>query len=67
MSDEQRKSVNVLLVRQDWLDKAIREFGGEWKPTGQELVPTGYTLLEGKAKLRFLSIPDDDLLVYRRQ
>jgi hypothetical protein len=68
MSDEQRKSVNVILVRQLWVKtKLIREFGGVWKPTGQELVPTGHILLEGKANLGFLSIPDNHLMVYRRQ
>jgi hypothetical protein len=67
MSDEQKKSVNVLLVRQDWLNKAIQEFGGKWKATGQELVPAGHILLDGKTNLGFLSIPDDHLLVYRRQ
>jgi len=68
MSDEQRKSVNVLLVRQLWVKtKLIRELGGEWKATGQELVPTGHILLDGKTNLGFLSIPDNHLMVYRRQ
>ncbi len=67
MSDEQKNSVNVLLVRQDWLNKAIREFGGQWSATGQELVPSGHILLDGKEALGFLSIPDNHLMVFRRQ
>jgi hypothetical protein len=60
--------VNVLLVRQLWVKtKLIRELGGEWKATGQKLVPTGLILLDGKTNLGFLSIPDNHLMVYRRQ
>ena len=67
MTVEQRNSVNVLLVHNFWADQAISEFGGKWIPTGEELKSKGHNLFNGKVNLGFLTIPDDDLLVYRRQ
>jgi hypothetical protein len=66
MSAEQKSSVNVLLVRQEWLINS-----GVWrqleKRPGRSLFQRGHILLDGKKNLKFLSIPDDHLLVYRRQ
>jgi len=67
MSDDEKKSVNVLLVRQGWLDRAVREFGGQWKATGQDLVPSGHVILGGNVNLGFLTIPDNHLMILRRQ
>lgn len=65
MSPEQRNSVNVLLMHNFWAVEVTQEFGGNWKPTGEELKSKGHNRFD-KLNLGFLTIPDNDLLVYRR-
>jgi hypothetical protein len=67
MSEEQRKSVNVLLIRPAWVKQAIQGLGGNWKATGEQLLPSGHILFDGKPNLGYLSIPDNHLLIFRRQ
>jgi hypothetical protein len=65
MSQEQKKSITVLIVRPTSADDAIKSFGGSWFETGQELVPTGHGIF-GNRNLGLVTQTLDDLRVFRR-
>jgi hypothetical protein len=65
MSQEQKESITVLIVRPTSADDAIKSFGGSWFETGQELVPTGRGIF-GNRNLGLVTQTLDDLLVFRR-
>lgn len=65
MSQEQKESITVLIVRPTSAADAIRSFGGSWFETGQELVPTGRGIF-GNRNLGLVTQRLDDLRVFRR-
>jgi hypothetical protein len=65
MSQEQKESITVLIVRPTSADDAIKSFGGSWFETGQELVPTGHGIF-GNRNLGLVTQTLDDLRVFRR-
>jgi hypothetical protein len=65
MSQEQKKSITVLIVRPTSAGDAIKSFGGSWFETGQELVPTGHGIF-GSRNLGLVTQTLDDLRVFRR-
>ncbi|MGA3159758.1 MAG: hypothetical protein ABSC77_00970 [Terracidiphilus sp.] len=66
MSAEQRNSITVVLVRPEKVEMAIRGLGGAWYPTGDKLAPSKIGLFEGKG-LGFISLPDNQIQVFRRR
>lgn len=65
MSTEQKESITVLVIQPSWIDDTTRELGGEWKATGQELVPAGHNVFGDNDK-GFISWTLKDLKVLRR-
>lgn len=65
MSQEQKDSITVLIVRPTSAADAKRILGGSWFETGQELVPTGNGIF-GKRNLGLVTQTLDDLRVFRR-
>ena len=65
MSQEQKQSVTVIIVRPTSADDAMRSFGGSWFETGQELVPTGRGIF-GNRSVGLVTQTLDDLRVFRR-
>ena len=66
MSKEQKDSITVLILRPEYVSIVPQELGGNWKPTGEALIPQGHIFLGGKLNLGFLTISDAHLLVFRR-
>jgi hypothetical protein len=65
MSQEQKDSITVLIVRPTSAADAKRILGGSWSETGQELVPTGNGIF-GNRNLGLVTQTLDDLRVFRR-
>lgn len=65
MSQEQKKSITVLILRPTSAADAIKNFGGSWFETGQELAPTGHGIF-GNRNLGLVTQRLDDLRVFRR-
>jgi hypothetical protein len=65
MSQAQKASITIVIVRPTSAADAIRNFGGSWFETGQELVPTGHGIF-GNRNLGLVTQTLDDLRVFRR-
>jgi hypothetical protein len=65
MSQEQKESVTVLIIRPTSAADAIKSFGGSWFETGQEIVPTGHGIF-GNRNLGLVTQGLDELHVFRR-
>jgi hypothetical protein len=65
LSEEQRKSITVLVIRPEDAARVLASFGDQWQPTGQHLAPTEHLLSAGR-NAGFLSLKPVDLVVYRK-
>jgi hypothetical protein len=66
MSQEERNSVTILILRPKDVSQVMAALGGTWWPTGDKMVPTEKSLFEGK-RLGFLSFEVSEAVVYRRR
>jgi len=65
MSSAQKSRVTVCVIspQEVWV---LKEFGGSWYSTGQEMIPTYTGLFGTKSGWGFLSLPNYRLSIYRR-
>lgn len=65
MSSAQKSRVTVCVIspKEVWV---LKEFGGSWYSTGQEMIPAHTGLFGSKSKWGFLSLPNYRLSIYRR-
>jgi hypothetical protein len=66
MSQQQRNSITVMLVRSEWSAAVARAPGGTWEDTGQDLAPLDHPFF-GNLNLGFLTWRFSGLHVYRRR
>jgi MFS family permease len=65
LSEQQKDSITVLVIRPEDGARVLAVFGSQWQPTSQRLAPTQH-LLFARRNLGFLSLKPVDLVVYRR-
>jgi hypothetical protein len=65
MTQQQKDSVTVVLVRSDWGGDITRALGGSWHETGENLAPAAQSIFDDR-NLGFLTARFSGLRVYRR-
>lgn len=66
MPDEEKQRVTVLVIAPGNLTEATNAIGGNWVSTGARLSPQRVTLFGTNWKRGFLSMPNQELEVFRR-
>ena len=66
MSQEQKDSITVLLIRSSAVKYTTNGLGGQWQETGQRIAPTGRNIF-GYRRVGLLTLSPIDLTVYRRR
>jgi hypothetical protein len=66
MSQQQKDSIAVLLIRSSELEYTTNGLGGQWQETGQRIAPTGRNFF-GNRRVGLVTFMPIDLTVYRRR
>jgi hypothetical protein len=66
MSQQQKDSIMVLLIRSSQLEYTTNGLGGRWQETGQMIAPTGRNIF-GNRRMGVVTFRPIDLTVYRRR
>jgi hypothetical protein len=66
MSQQQKDSITVLLIRSSESEYTTNGLGGQWQETGQWIAPTGRNIF-GNRRVGLVTFMPIDLTVYRRR